>query len=97
MRNFDIIPSKNKYKFKKHWEKIFANMIIPKNIPTSLTKNIVLLGDGKEIKIKNTKMLEKTIEKLTQNNQEIGDCLVEVNFQKIISVVEKKYSNLFKK
>lgn len=91
-------PFRNKYRFKKQWNRILSALIAPNDIPLSFTKNVrVLFSNGDQFTAKNQLELDIHIEKAAVNGLEIKEICVELNYEKLISVVEKKYESLTKR
>jgi hypothetical protein len=92
-----IKPIKNRYKVKKQWGEILPNLTVPNEIPFDFTKNFkILLTDGKEKFIKNKKEFEKYVGEIIEDGKEIENIMVELNYEKLIISVEKKFDSLLK-
>jgi hypothetical protein len=92
-----IKPIKNRYKIKKQWGEILQNLTVPHEIPFDFTKNFkILLTDGKEKFIKNKKEFEKYVGEIVEDGKEIDNIMVELNYEKLIISVEKKFNSLIK-
>jgi hypothetical protein len=92
-----IKPIKNRYKIKKQWGEILGNLTVPSEIPFDFTKNFkILLTDGKEKFIKNKKEFESYVGEIVEDGKEIENIMVELNYEKLIISVEKKFNNLIK-
>lgn len=91
------VSIKNRYKIKKQWKIILPHLSVPSDIPFDFTKNFkVLLANGEEKLIKNKKDFDTYVNKLIEAGEEIENVMVEINFEKLIINVEKKFSSLIK-
>jgi len=91
------VSIKNRYKIKKQWKSILGQLSVPSEIPFDFTKNFkVLLTNGNEKIIKNKKDFDVYVSKLVESGEEIENVMVEINFEKLIVNVEKKFSALLK-
>lgn len=90
-------PIKNRFKIKKQWGIILPNLLVPEEIPFDFTMNFkIQLSDGSQKIIKDKKDFDSYIEQLIDDGQEIDNVLVELNYEKLIISVEKKFGNLVK-
>ena len=86
---------KNRYRFKKQWDKIFSNMLIPRDIPIQYTKNIkIILENGEEFISRNSKEFESQVERIAKSGNEIDDLMIEINFEKLITDVENTFDKI---
>ena len=91
------VTLKNRYKIKKQWKTILPHLSVPSEIPFDFTKNFkVLLTNGDEKLIKNKKDFDTYVNKLIESGEEIENVMVEINFEKLIINVEKKFNSLVK-
>ena len=92
-----VTPIKNRYKIKKQWGAILPKLTVPSEIPFDFTKNFkIQLADGNEKLIKNKKDFDIYVDKLLEEGKEIDNVMVELNYEKLILSVEKKFSSLVK-
>ena len=90
-------PIKNRYKIKKQWDIILPNLLIPDEISFDFTKNFkIFLSNGDERLFKNKKEFDVYINELIETGQEIDNVMVELNYEKLIISVEKKFNSMVK-
>ena len=91
-------PIKNRYKIKKQWGMILPKLTVPQEIPFDFTKNFkISLTNGDDKFIKNKKDFDIFINKMIEDGKEIDNVTVELNYEKLILSVEKKFNTLINK
>jgi len=89
---------KNRYKIKKQWGSILPKLSVPSDIPFDFTKNFkICLTDGNEKLVKNKKDFDIYVNQIIEDGKEIENVSVELNYEKLILSVEKKFSSLIEK
>jgi len=92
-----VTPIKNRYRIKKQWGVILPNLTVPQEIPFDFTKNFkIVLSNGDEKMIKNKKDFDEYVGQILEEGKEIENVMVELNYEKLILSVEKKFSSLIK-
>jgi hypothetical protein len=90
-------PIKNRYRIKKQWGEILPRLTIPSEIPFDFTKNFkIFLTNGDEKIIKNKRDFDSFVTKAMESGKEIENIMVELNYEKLIIDVEKKFYSLLK-
>ena len=89
--------AKSQYRFKKQWESIIKSLLVPDNIPLKFAKNITItLESGEVITVTNKKDFKEQLETITEKQIPIADMHIELNYQKLITIVEKQVLELLK-
>jgi hypothetical protein len=92
-----VTPIKNRYRIKKQWNEILPKLTVPSEIPFDFTKNFkICLSNGNEKIIKNKKEFDSYVVKAIEDGEEIENVMVELNYEKLILSVEKKFNTLIK-
>jgi hypothetical protein len=86
--------AKSSYRFRKQWNSIISSLQIPENMPLKFAKNINISLNDRNIIVNNEEEFKKQINFITENDMEIKEINLELNYQKIIELVEKQYKNL---
>jgi hypothetical protein len=88
---------KNRYKIKKQWGSIIPKLSVPNDIPFNYTKNFrIVLTNGEERIVKNKKDFDQYIKQLIEDETEIENISIELDYDRLITNVEKKFNTLLK-
>ena len=86
--------AKSSYRFKKQWNSIISSLLIPDDIPLKYAKTIRISLNDRDIVVYNEEDFEKQINLISENDVEIKEINLELNYQMIIDTVEKQYKKL---
>ena len=92
----DLKLTKNRYRQTKQWSSIMNSLLVPENIPLDFAKKInISLCSGRVITVGSKKAFQKQMDVLVESEEEIDDITLELNYQKLIDLVEEKTVKLF--